>query len=827
MASPQESWLYIKKADLLIETGEPAEALSALERALEFSPEDLCLQFRVAALLQATGNPGAAIIFVEKALQAPVCDELPATRIDTLCLAGNLARSLLRPDRAESLLKEELPTTEDKDALREYHALRADLAFDTADEELICSSISALSELDPEHPRLLAYLARQSARSGDMDSALALLNQSLRWIPGEPPEAGMLDVPAVLIQRAQAEAALELGRWQVAIPMFQHLTSLLPNEPLANLQLARALVLRAEAQGFTQAAQVIEHSPGDIALEDEAYLLCKNSLETTSSLFDESAVTPTNRSVYNPTASTRWQARMEIAFKPGNDSAMLFDAIFETIPALPDDIAARVVNMGAIGEPISAGRAAQTYPRNPLVWSRQAMVLAEQNPHQALSAINRSLDNWSSQLPGYHYELPMIKALQAHLAFRDKDLDTAHEAIQTALQAWPDEPRWHALLAELELHQADQTEMPEAVRVIALRSATSHLEQAAQLEPDQYKHLLRLGQIYLRQQAAIHTVQVLEEASQLDPGQPETWLALAQAYQATGNLEEAAASADRALEGSSDQTPALLLLAEIALESDNPRAAYNHAQAALRLKPDDIQGLYLLVRSLEELNRPAEALTTLERLIQLTPQPFALELERARLLSKAQGENASLEALRDLVARYPEEPLALASLAQALLAVSETEQAIQAAQQALQNGQGKLSSQEEADLNFLIGHYSLQSGQLDLAIHHLSATIELIPDHLEAYLDLGSAFQERRQPALALETYKQAISIASHDYRPYYQAGLVMKEIKDYQSAEGMLTRASALAPNELSIHRLLAAVVALNLIHNRRIPASSPYSEK
>jgi hypothetical protein len=54
-----------------------------------------------------------------------------------------------------------------------------------------------------------------------------------------------------------------------------------------------------------------------------------------------------------------------------------------------------------------------------------------------------------------------------------------------------------------------------------------------------------------------------------------------------------------------------------------------------------------------------------------------------------------------------------------------------------------------------------------------------------------------------------------------------MKEIKDNQSAEGMLTRASALAPNELSIHRLLAAVVALNLIHNRRIPASSPSMEK
>jgi hypothetical protein len=32
-----------------------------------------------------------------------------------------------------------------------------------------------------------------------------------------------------------------------------------------------------------------------------------------------------------------------------------------------------------------------------------------------------------------------------------------------------------------------------------------------------------------------------------------------------------------------------------------------------------------------------------------------------------------------------------------------------------------------------------------------------------------------------------------------------------------MLRRAAALAPNDLSIHRQLGAVVALNLVHNRR----------
>jgi Flp pilus assembly protein TadD len=65
--------------------------------------------------------------------------------------------------------------------------------------------------------------------------------------------------------------------------------------------------------------------------------------------------------------------------------------------------------------------------------------------------------------------------------------------------------------------------------------------------------------------------------------------------------------------------------------------------------------------------------------------------------------------------------------------------------------------------------------------------------------------------------YQQAINLAGKDYRPYYQAGLALKESKDYLGAEDMLRHAAELAPDDVSIHRLLGAVVALNLVHNRR----------
>jgi tetratricopeptide (TPR) repeat protein len=111
-----------------------------------------------------------------------------------------------------------------------------------------------------------------------------------------------------------------------------------------------------------------------------------------------------------------------------------------------------------------------------------------------------------------------------------------------------------------------------------------------------------------------------------------------------------------------------------------------------------------------------------------------------------------------------------------------------------------------------------RAGQLDQAIFHLNEAVGLSPNNMDPYLELGQAYQERREYKQALKIYQRAINVAGGDYRPYYQAGLVLKDSKDYLAAEAMLRRAAQLAPNEVSIHRLLGAVVALNLVHNRRL---------
>jgi len=109
------------------------------------------------------------------------------------------------------------------------------------------------------------------------------------------------------------------------------------------------------------------------------------------------------------------------------------------------------------------------------------------------------------------------------------------------------------------------------------------------------------------------------------------------------------------------------------------------------------------------------------------------------------------------------------------------------------------------------------AGLLAQGILGLIVAVRYAPDPLEAYLELGRAYQERREYRQALKIYQKAIGVAGNDYRPYYHAGLVLKDSKDYIAAEAMLRRATQIAPNEVSVHRLLGAVVALNLVHNRK----------
>jgi tetratricopeptide (TPR) repeat protein len=822
---PGDANLYVSKADLLLQSEAPKEALAFIQKALELNPVDATLHHKAAIILHANNDLPLALAHAEQAAFLE-----PNGSGKSHYLAAELACIMLQPYRAREILKDQNIPSEGNDTQVNALLLRAELALESGEDPQASALFAASGEKASLHPRGLSVQARLTARHGDHKGAVQFLQEALRGI--NFPEARKNGRPERILSfdeianwRGVADAALELAEWDLSLELFSKIADSAPQEPLSHVHLARALVLRAESQRLCDALEVVQHAPGIGSLSEESYQRFEKAIQSAFRLVDnwktpEAGARPevetsldsdTSPHAYRQISQSkafieRWHARGKAAFHPAPQSVQAL----EELPPGPDIVAALVSTLGAYGDPAGATKAAQAYPQHPWVLLQLALVQANQNPNQALGTATVAVEYLSQRQYKRPHETPLRYFLLARLAQRAGNHAMAEKAIQAALNSRPDEPRWHALAAEILQYKGD-AESPAD-----LPAAITHLEAATRLEPKYAPHYLSLGRAYLEIGDYAKGLETLEQACRIAPDKPGPWLALARAQLALGDLEQAAVSAENAVEHAEEPIEALLLRGEIALKTNNPRGAQSRAQAVLHMKPDDPQAMQLLAHALKDLNRPAEALEILEKAIPLVENPLPLQLERAELLRISQGQDTALNALQDLANHYPQDAMVLATLAEALMEGQKPETAIQAARQALQIDAGELPPEAKSQLNFLIGRQQRHNGQLDQAIHHLTQAIQLWRENLEAYLELGLTHQDRRQQGLALKVYQQAMQIASNDYRPYYQAGLALKESKDYMGAESMLRRAAQLAPNDVSIHRLLGAVVALNLVHNR-----------
>jgi tetratricopeptide (TPR) repeat protein len=214
-------------------------------------------------------------------------------------------------------------------------------------------------------------------------------------------------------------------------------------------------------------------------------------------------------------------------------------------------------------------------------------------------------------------------------------------------------------------------------------------------------------------------------------------------------------------------------------------------------------------------------LNAIEQALPLFGNPLDMQLQQLNLIFHARGYEAALQSFEHLQEQYPNEPELHAMHAAWLFQIGMDEQASEQARNALSSGKGRLSDERHAELDYLMGVQAKNSGQLDQAVHYLSNTIKLAPNHIEALLALGKTYQARRELRQALDVYQRAVDLSKRDYRPYYYAGQVLKDLKNYSESEMMLRQAAKMAPNEVRIHRLLGAVTVLNLVHNRSTATS------
>ncbi len=766
--SPTEASLLKIRSDILMKLERPMAALSSIHDAIKLDPINSTLHLYASKLFRSNQDLPAAIHHSEKALDLTPNDQ------DIRTNAAQIKFATLDKPGLKSLLFESKNEKEDEF----WRMMQIQYLLQENDFSKAIEIFEGIENLSPNHPSYLAVEAQILHHHGNELDAKSTLQKAVENINRDT-DFSLDEEEKNNCNYAIIQAAVDLWEWEIALELANKIVNILPSEPRSHWIYLKALTLRAEFQHLCEAAKVIKHAPGPIAINEQ-----------TISTFEDIAQSAIRTACtdHGNIEALRWQARGRLAF--GNE-----DADTKVLSNTPGDIAAQVSSFRRLNMIEQALTIAQPQQEDPSVLIQVAIALSEDDKlMESQGAAYKAAEKQAKN--------PFNHAILAILAEKSGEHSLALESIRRSLNIWGDESEWHILAGQLQSR-------------LGYRTATiAHFEKATQLRPNYAPYILELGKAHLSDQRSETAVKVLENAIRLNPENSEIWGCLASAYQQSGDFEQASFCVEKLTELEPDNVSPYLVGARINLSAENIDKAEEMISKALEIEPDLTEALQLQAQAFGLSNQPEKAIAILDKAISKTIEPLPLLIERAKMIPLLHGEEEGLSTLKSIAKEYPKEPTILMALTDALIQAGKYEEAIKAAQYALKVNQGKLEQKDIAQLQYQLGILLRQNGQYDLSIHYLNETIQLSPGFLNAYLEIAEVYRHRRQHQEALDYLQQSISISPNDSRPFALAANLLKESKDYQGAKEMLDRAAELAPKDIDIQRKLGAITALTLVH-------------
>jgi tetratricopeptide (TPR) repeat protein len=98
------------------------------------------------------------------------------------------------------------------------------------------------------------------------------------------------------------------------------------------------------------------------------------------------------------------------------------------------------------------------------------------------------------------------------------------------------------------------------------------------------------------------------------------------------------------------------------------------------------------------------------------------------------------------------------------------------------------------------GKMGIRAQHYDAAQEAYQKAINLQPDKVTGYLDMGSLFRTRKRYDQAAQWYEKARSIDPHNYQPDYYLGLLARDQKHYDEAVAYFDRALELKPENATL---------------------------
>lgn len=752
-----EAGLYMRMAALLRQTGEIETACEHLENALGQFPDNLTLKYM-------TADANMAILKNDRAKQ--------------------IINSVVAADDSEHRYFFDEKNPDQFAGWQLLSCLAGELALSMGNWEEAKRIDDVLTSLSSTDPRMNALHARYLGSVGQVVDAKAAYQQARNlylkaatnseYLPITPISSFDLAEKWGRMESAWiAESAAAAGMWDEALEFARAGEQSLTHEPRVHLTKAKLIVRQAETARVAQELDVMNNIPAGDACGMERAQELEQALESAGVIGDHQEI-------------SRWRCRGEIAFQPSQQAIRAFIDECQS----PEDHAALVWALHRLENHEAAIQISQKYGEEPSVLVPASLSYMSVDPQKAFEI------SWEVAIK--QRENPLALATAAKTAFKAGETKHAIEAIEAALQIWPEESAWHMNAADYYLAAGKSERRLE------------HMEKAVQGMSGHTPYLLKFAKACLENGIYEKTIELMDSAERVTPDDPEIWNLTAKAYLKLGNYKKAIEFAEHAAVLAPENGTSYAISAEAALAEGKYEKAITFVSSGLANEPDNVDLILLHSKILVREGKPREAIKTIDQSLPGKKNALPLLYERAKLVKQLDGAQAALPYAGELVRLHPEKPETLIFLAHTQKELGNVAESEQIARRAYQ------LAPEDASLNLLLGKLYHEKGQLDHAVHFLSESIRL-SKNAEAYLELAKTQLDRRETNLAIQTLQQAMKTNVNDVRPYVASAHIYRDIKDYTSAEAMLRKAAQIDPEDLNIRRQLSAIIALNLVNNSR----------
>lgn len=366
------------------------------------------------------------------------------------------------------------------------------------------------------------------------------------------------------------------------------------------------------------------------------------------------------------------------------------------------------------------------------------------NPDQARKSFEKALE-LNRFLSKAFYQLGILERSL-------NNLPEARNQLQKCIQLSPDDPYAHYQLGMI-YRELGETGL-----------ALMEIQRATILHPtDSYGHS-KLGQLYQQTRQYEHAVSSYSQALSLKPGDPFVLERLAEVLAAKELYEKSAELFQEALARQFHPSVATMIsFGKVLRKLENFEELEKITNEVLRLEPANHEAGFLKAMAMLKCGRTIEALGLLEKLVENPAVSYEAWLELGKLYQADNHPEKAVSAFIRASTCAPDQ----AGIWNNIGILLSNQKAYEEALKAFRKAASFDYTDQQISSNLKAVQKKLEAS-CNRIIEARRETLEKSPDDLEAYLEMGRAFEVLQRPDEAMMTYQRLLSI-----KPDYIPGLM------------------------------------------------------